>query len=43
MTLEGSARVWDPTGSAAADKIVMNQMSGDFTAEGSSSFTSNTV
>ena len=26
--------MWDSTGSAAADKIVMNQKSGDFTAEG---------
>jgi len=34
MTLDKSARVWDSTGSAAADKIVMNQKSGDFTAEG---------
>lgn len=34
LTLEGSARVWDPTGSAAADTIVLNQKSGDFTAEG---------
>jgi lipopolysaccharide export system protein LptA len=34
MTLEGSARVWDPTGSAAADRIVMNQKSGDFEALG---------
>ena len=34
MTLEGSARVSDPTGSAAADHIVMNQKSGDFTAQG---------
>ena len=34
MTLDGSARVWDPTGSAAADHITMNQKSGDFTAEG---------
>ncbi len=34
MTLEGSARVWDPTGSASADKIVMNQKSGDFVADG---------
>jgi len=34
MTLEGTARVWDDTGSNAADKIVMNQKSGDFTAEG---------
>ncbi|MBZ5602969.1 MAG: LPS export ABC transporter periplasmic protein LptC [Acidobacteriia bacterium] len=34
MTLEGSARVNDPTGSASADKIVMNQKSGDFVADG---------
>jgi len=34
ITLDGSARVWDPTGSAAADTIVLNQKSGDFTAEG---------
>jgi lipopolysaccharide export system protein LptA len=34
MTLDKGAKVWDPTGSASADKIVMNQKSGDFTAEG---------
>ncbi len=34
MNLDGSARMWDSTGSAAADRIVMNQKSGDFTAEG---------
>ena len=34
MTLDKGARVWDPTGSAAADHIVMNQKSGDFTADG---------
>jgi len=34
MTLEGSARVWDPTGSAAGDRIEMNQKTGDFTADG---------
>ncbi len=34
MTLDKGARVWDSTGSAAADRIVMNQKSGDFTAEG---------
>jgi lipopolysaccharide export system protein LptA len=34
MTLDGSARVWDPTGSVSADKIVMNQKSGDFAADG---------
>lgn len=34
MTLEGSARAWDSTGSAAADRIVMNQKTGDYTADG---------
>jgi len=34
MTLEGSARAWDMTGSAAADRIVMNQKTGDYIAEG---------
>jgi lipopolysaccharide export system protein LptA len=34
MTLDKGARVWDSTGSAAADHIVMNQKSGDFTADG---------
>lgn len=34
ITLNGSARVWDPTGSASADKLVMNQKSGDFVADG---------
>src|SRR5579885_972891 len=34
ITLNGGARLWDPTGSAAADRIVMNQKSGDYTAEG---------
>jgi lipopolysaccharide export system protein LptA len=34
MTLEKGARVWDPTGSATAETILMNQKSGDFTAEG---------
>ena len=34
MTLDGAARMWDSTGSAAADRIVVNQQSGDFTAEG---------
>jgi lipopolysaccharide export system protein LptA len=34
INLIGGARMWDSTGSADADKIVMNQMSGDFTAEG---------
>jgi lipopolysaccharide export system protein LptA len=34
INLIGGARMWDLTGSADADTIVMNQMSGDFTAEG---------
>jgi len=34
MTLEGSARTWDPTGSVNADRIVLDQKSGDYTAEG---------
>ena len=34
MTLEGSARTWDPTGSVTADRIVLNQKSGDYTADG---------
>jgi lipopolysaccharide export system protein LptA len=34
INLLGGARMWDSTGSADADKIVMNQMSGDFIAEG---------
>ena len=34
ITLDGTARVWDPTGSAAADTIVLNQKSGDLTADG---------
>ena len=33
------ARTWDPTGSVTADKIVMNQQSGDFSAEGKVSST----
>jgi lipopolysaccharide export system protein LptA len=34
MVLEGKARVWDNTGSTAADHIRMDQGTGDFTAEG---------
>jgi lipopolysaccharide export system protein LptA len=34
MTLVGSARMWDSTGSAAADRIVTNQKTGDFEATG---------
>jgi lipopolysaccharide export system protein LptA len=33
------ARAWDPTGSVTADKIVMHQETGDFTAEGKVSST----
>jgi lipopolysaccharide export system protein LptA len=34
MTLDGTARVWDPTGSAAGDHIAMFQKSGDYSVEG---------
>jgi lipopolysaccharide export system protein LptA len=34
ITLTGRARVSDPSGSADADRIVLDQASGDFTAEG---------
>lgn len=34
ITLEGSARTSDPTGTAAADRLVLNQKSGDFIADG---------
>ncbi|HLH41310.1 MAG TPA: LptA/OstA family protein [Bryobacteraceae bacterium] len=34
MTLDGGARMWDSTGSAAADHIVTNQKTGDFEAAG---------
>jgi lipopolysaccharide export system protein LptA len=34
ITLSGSARVWDPTGSTAANTIVMAQTSGDVQADG---------
>jgi lipopolysaccharide export system protein LptA len=34
MTLDGSARILDSTGSVNADRIVMNQKSGDYTADG---------
>jgi lipopolysaccharide export system protein LptA len=34
MTLDGSARVWDPAGSASADRIEFDQTSGDYVAEG---------
>ncbi len=35
MTLDGAARVWDPTGSTSADHIVLNEKDSDFTADGS--------
>ncbi|HUS04757.1 MAG TPA: LptA/OstA family protein, partial [Bryobacteraceae bacterium] len=39
ITLDGLAKVWDPTGSTAGDKIVLNQKSGDFDAIGNVSST----
>ena len=35
MVLDSGARVWDPTGSTAADHIHLDQRNGNFTAEGS--------
>ncbi len=34
MTLEGKARLSDPTGATSADRIVIDQKSGDFAADG---------
>jgi lipopolysaccharide export system protein LptA len=34
ITLDQAARVWDPTGSTAADRILLDQKSGDTSAEG---------
>jgi lipopolysaccharide export system protein LptA len=34
ITLDGNARVWDPTGSTSADKIVLNQKANEFVATG---------
>jgi len=34
ITLEGSARTSDPTGTAAAERLVLNQKTGDFVADG---------
>ncbi|MDQ6760956.1 MAG: LPS export ABC transporter periplasmic protein LptC [Acidobacteriota bacterium] len=34
IDLSGAARVWDPTGSTDADKIVLDQKTGDFLADG---------
>jgi lipopolysaccharide export system protein LptA len=34
IVLDAAARMWDPTGSTAADKIRMDQKTGDFSADG---------
>ncbi len=34
MTLEAKARVWDATGSTSAERILIDQKTGDFTADG---------
>ncbi len=34
MVLNGAARMWDATGATSADRIRMDQRTGDFTAEG---------
>lgn len=34
ITLDGAARVWDPTGLSTGDRIIMNQKSGDYSADG---------
>ncbi len=34
ITLEGAARVWDPTGAASADRILLDQKTGEMTALG---------
>ena len=34
ILLEGRARVWDPTGATSADRILLDQKTGDFHAEG---------
>jgi lipopolysaccharide export system protein LptA len=34
MTLETRARVWDSTGATSADRILIDQKTGDFTADG---------
>ena len=39
IDLTGAARVWDSTGSADADKIQLDQKSGDFSADGNVSST----
>lgn len=39
IDLVGAARVWDSTGSADADRILLDQKTGDFTAEGNVSST----
>ncbi len=34
IVLDSAARIWDPTGSTAADRIRLDQRTGDFVAEG---------
>jgi lipopolysaccharide export system protein LptA len=34
INLNGNARVWDPTGLSTADHILMNQKTGDYSADG---------
>jgi lipopolysaccharide export system protein LptA len=34
IVLEGSARVWDPSGVTSGDQIFLNQKTGDFSAQG---------
>ena len=34
ITLDGAARAWDPTGSVNAERILLNQKSGDYQADG---------
>jgi lipopolysaccharide export system protein LptA len=34
MTLDGAARMWDPTGATSADHIVMNEKTSEYTADG---------
>ncbi len=34
ITLDGGARMWDPTGSAQGDKIVLEQKTGDYAVDG---------
>ena len=38
IRLEGRARAWDSTGATSAERIMLDQKTGDFAAEGSASF-----